>query len=687
MASLDLSQLGLDALVEREWLASNGLGGYSCSTVPGLNTRKYHGLLVAAMLPPVRRMVLLSRVEEFVRVNGWPFPLACSEYPGTIHPDGHRHLRAFGRHPYPRWAFQGEGWTIERGLRLLHGANTVVLSYTLLGGDHPVELELRPLLALRPIHELMYQWNGRLNAENRGRQQQRIPPTARTPEVFLAHDGAFDPDAYWYLNTIYRSEAQRGYSGLEDLWNPGIIRWALSPGQSVHFACSTDPIDLPEVLAQAEKQFAPRQAAFGAIHSSDEPLDALVRAAAQFVVSVPQESGAAPSVVAGYPWLAPSGRDALMAFAGLMLVPGRFDEAKGLLLSLAGRVRRGLIPTTYPEDGSAPVYDGADTSLWFINAVHQYLCYCPDDQVARQRLLESVVEIVRAYQHGTDLGIRLGTGGLLEVHAPGVATSWMDAHVDGWVVTPRTGRPVELNALWYNALRIAAELSDRAGRSVWAAGFAAQAAKMRQAFNDAFWNERSGCCYDVVSEHGHDPSVRPNQLLAMSLPFAVLEPSRFAAVLGVVMRDLRVPIGVRTLAPGDPAYQGRYAGDVVARDRAYHNGSAYAWLLGPLVGAYLRVHGKGEPARREALAMIQPCLDELTGNGLGCLRELFDGDAPHRPGGAVTSALNVGELLRCYAEDVLDLGPGPELNGTASVAAPVRPRSKRQPGRAMGGSG
>src|SRR5258706_2163757 len=259
--SQDLSVLSFETQLEREWLTTNGVGGFAASTIPGVNTRKYHGLLVAAMTPPVRQMVLLSRVEEFVHREGRSYPLSSSEYPGVIHPRGHEALRAFNPIPFPRWAYQGNGWTIEKQLRLLPGENTVCLSYTLLAADKSVEIELKPLFALRCVHDLMYQWNGRLLVESNGKGQayghHRIPPTSRTPEAFFAHDGKFHATPYWDLNTIYRREQERGYPGLEDVWMPGSVRWTLSPGQTVHFVCSTDPIDLNRVIPGGERDEAP----------------------------------------------------------------------------------------------------------------------------------------------------------------------------------------------------------------------------------------------------------------------------------------------------------------------------------------------------------------------------------------------------------------------------------------------
>lgn len=692
--TLDVSSLPFDELVGREWLATNGLGGYASSTVARLNTRKYHGLLVAALAPPVRRMVLLSRVEEIIYRDGWPFPLCCNEYPGTIHPEGHRHLRAFSYNPFPRWAYQGEGWTLEKSLHLLRGENTVCLAYTLLGGERPLDMELRPLLALRGIHDLMYQWQGRLTVEDALPRPQRegaddmqadvpcrthrVPPTGRTPEVFFAHDGTFEFDATWYFNTIYRREQERGYRGLEDLWMPGVIRYALSPGKTVYFICSADPVDLDRVIARVAARDAPviarsapkssstldyNSKAPGGNLPSDSTYCALARAAEQFIANIPREGPyGVVSVISKYPWGPPLGRDALIGFGGLFCATGRLDEGGALLTALADKLQNGLVPSESPEDVSALVYRGADVSLWFVHAVHQYLRHGGDETSVRRNLYEPVVEIIESYRAGTDLGIKVDGEGLVSTGQAGVATTWMDAGSPGAPVTRRAGKPVELNALWYNALCVASELCHRFGHTGRGEDFLAQARVVKESFNRRFWNPEWVCCYDVVDDDeqagSNDASIRPNQILAASLPFPVLDLDRHELVLEWAMTALLTPYGVRSLASDDPNYQGRSGGGIAARDRAHHNGSAFPWLLGPLVTAFVKVRGLGAASRAAASAMLRPSIDHLAGAGMGQLPELFDGNSPHAAGGAPASAAAIGEILRCYVEDVLDDNPG-----------------------------
>lgn len=720
--SFDVAAMPLEGMIGREWLATNGIGGYSSSTIPCVNTRKYHGLLVAAMAPPVRRMVLLSRAEETLHCDGWPHALSCNEYPGTFHPEGYRALRAFSAEPFPRWAYQADNWTLQKELCLLPGTNTVCLTYTLLAGQRPAFLEVRPLLALRPIHELSYQWNGKLAAESRGATSHRVPATARTPEVFFAHTGSFEAEPNWYLNTIYRREQERGYAGLEDVWSPGVIRFPLQAGQSVHFVCSSDPIDLEACVEQAERQgataskrvaaaaatvaggaapaplpaeagdrpglaTAPPLPVISALEAApravppsiveDQVVADLARAAEQFVVQVPGAGdGGAESVGAAvigqFPWSPPSGRSALAGFTGLFLATGRFAEGRAVLVSMTSHLDRGLLPSEFAETGAAaPVYQGADVALWFVNAVYAYLRYTGDEGTVSRHLLDPALSIITHYRRGTRLGIAADADGLLRTGEPGTPTTWMDAKIGDWVITPRQGRPVELNALWHNAVCTGAELATRFGRLTVADELGSLAYSVKLAFNRRFWNDPAQCCYDVVGDRGSDSSVRPNQLLAMSLLFPVLSLERQSAALERVMRDLVTPLGVRTLAPQDPAYCGRYGGNIIARDRAVHCGPAFPWLLGALVTAYLRVHGRGEGARREAAALLQPCIDHLRGDGVGQLPELFDGDSPQYPGGAVASALSVAEVLRAYHEDILNRAPAapPGCGGCAGADA------------------
>jgi predicted glycogen debranching enzyme len=363
-----------------------------------------------------------------------------------------------------------------------------------------------------------------------------------------------------------------------------------------------------------------------------------------------------------------------MGFCGLFLVTRKFAAGRTFLLGMIDRLVDGLLPSEYSETAAKPVYNGVDISLWFVNAVYQYFQYTGDIETVRKLLLDGVMQIIHWYREGTTLGIRADVDGLLETNQPGLPTTWMNAQADGWVVTPRGGKAVEINALWYNAIRIASDLSEKIGRFDRSDELTHFASVIKISFNTRFWNISTNCCYDVIDHLGADPSVRPNQLLAISLPFPVLTPNRFDAVLEKIRTELLTPFGLRTLSPTDHNYRGVYGGDVVSRDRAHHQGSVFPWLLGPMVTAYVKIHGRGEGARGEAEELLAACLKYVRSAGQGQLCELFDGDSPHRPGGAIASAISIAEILRCYHEDVLNKLPEPGTNVAIALAKnPVSP--------------
>ena len=447
MPVLDPRALPFDELINREWLITNGAGGYASSTVAGLNTRKYHGLLVAAMRPPVGRMVVLSRVEETVVCGAGvaACPLGCAEYPGVIHPRGHELLRAFDAHPYARWAYQGDGWTLEKSLRFSpSGPNDLVITWTLLGGAGELELHVRPLFALRSIHELSYQWSGRLESEmpeDRGGAV-RIPPTARTPAAYFSHDGIFQPRPDWYLSTIYRRERERGYAGLEDLWTPGTVSFRLAPGRAVHLAVSTEPIRLENALLEIRREEDRRQQAAGAATppGSESTMRLLNEAGERFFVwTSPTDAGAWTCIIPQFPWTPLAVRDILIATPGLLLAPGKLASARTLLTKLAGLVQDGLLPSELSETGEPPAYNAVDVALWYIHCVGEYLRYANGgDRESAARLMPVLRQIIDAYRTDVLAPHERGLGGSLAVFgyrvgmilSGGIALIWAEQW--GW---------------------------------------------------------------------------------------------------------------------------------------------------------------------------------------------------------------------------------------------------------------
>jgi predicted glycogen debranching enzyme len=410
----------------------------------------------------------------------------------------------------------------------------------------------------------------------------------------------------------------------------------------------------------------------------DEALETLLHAADSFVVSVPGEAAGerAVHVITQYPWSSPSGRTALVGFRGLFVIPGRLEEGRMLLLGLAGQMRDGLVPTEYAETGEGPSYLGTDTSLWFIDAVGEYFRRTDDEKTIRT-LFGAVEKIIDAYRHGSAPGIFCDSDGLVGMRLAGVAGSWMDAQVASWIVTPRQGRTVELNALWYNALMTARLLALKLGKKALAWQWEELAQRVQASFNRRFWNASLDCCYDVVEDYGFDASVRPNQIFAISLPHAVLAVERHRPVIQKVMEELLTPLGVRSLSPRDPAFQGHYGGNVVSRDRAQHQGSAYPWLLGPLATAYMKAWGRSEETIFRISQWLGACLDYMAGDGLGQICELFDGESPKAGRGAVASALGTAEVLRCYTQEIL---------GVAMAPRQARPGPSASPGTPVGSS-
>ena len=673
------ADLSFDDLLAREWLAVNHLGGYSSSTLCCLNTRKYHGLLVAATLPPVGRSVVLSRVEEFVQADNSIEALASNEYPGTVHPQGFRHLAAFSGEPYPRWAYRTPAWTIEKSLQLLHDRNAVILSYSLLTSASTVELELRPLLALRSIHSLGYQHDRAFKVA--ATSSSHTPPdfpgksfvvssSAGGPDVHFSHDGSAHGAAYWYLNQLYRREDQRGYACVEDLWSPCVIKWTLSPGQTVHLVCSLEPLTVQEATG-----IVTRQASLHDRHrlpAADPALELLSRAAGKFLARTSPAVHAeipAQRLHSDFPWGAPSIRSSLLALTGLTLVPGFIDECDHFLRYCASQMHAGFIPSDLDEFTAKPLFRGVDTSLIYIHAVHDFLKYTSPSgpsaapHPAESYWLDIFERILAAYDRpladiaSGDCSVAVDGDGLLVARCRSDANTWMDSKVNDWVVTPRAGRPVGLNALWHSALRITATRLKRLGRAVAAGRWEALAHRAKHAFPTRFWNAATDSCFDVVDDAWVDDAIRPDQLFAISLPFPALDDDRATRMLKTVRSKLLTPFGPRTLAPGHPAYIGRYEGNVLARDRAAYNGCVHPFLLAHFIRASVRLSARSPESIADARELLHPLLAYARGPGQGLLPELFSGDHPHSPGGAIASARSVGCLLQSFAEDVLGQRP------------------------------
>ena len=636
--------IDLDTALGKEWIEANGLGGWASSTIAGCHTRRYHGLLVAATRPPLGRMVLLSKLAETLTVGGQAFELDTNRYPGTVHPRGHDLLKSVTVEPMPVFVYEAGGVTLRKTVVAIHGENTTVVLYEVLEAEGAVSLELRPLIAFRDYHGLQ-RANDSLRFAHASFKDGvfRAAPYDNAPEMFLQATGTtFEARPDWYHRFEYQEEAARGLDAHEDLFCHGVFRREMAEGERIGVIVSTgDPAGRdPFALVDAER--GRRAKITGALAAKGEVVQTLAASADAFVVRRGEDLR---TVIAGYPWFTHWGRDTLIALPGLCLSTGRLDDAKKILRACARSVDSGMVPNRIGDEGEA-IFDAVDPTLWLFVAVHRYLEAGGDEAFVLEELLPVLADAVAWHDRGTRHGIRVDGDGFLRAGTPGVPLTWMDAKVGDWVMTPRDGKPVEVQALWHNALRILADLQKRAGAPAEAAILAERAKDVKDRFVEAFWHEAGSSLFDVIDDGRKDASIRPNQIFALSLPYALLPKEKAKGVLAVIEQKLLTPYGLRSLAPDDPSYRGRYEGGPAARDAAYHQGTVWSWLLGPYIDALVKTHGApGKTKARKALTGLVPHLQEA---GLGTISEIFDGDAPHTPRGCPAQAWSVGEALRVF---------------------------------------
>lgn len=641
----------LAAAASHEWLETNGLGGFSSSTIIGLNTRRYHGLLTGATKPPVGRVVMLSKLEEVLVIDGHRFELSTNQYPGAVHPQGYQYQTGFRLDPFPVFTFEVDGYRLEKTVFMVQGENTVVVEYELRPLSQgplvvPITLELRPLVAFRDYHSLTHE-NGAINTLVRlNNGVATIKPYADLPELHFAHDArAIDTKGDWYRSFQYIVEQERGLDLAEDLFNPFSLSFDLSGNAGrARIIASTEPHDVAEGDGLREQEVTRRQTIAG--DSVNPLIRALTAAADQFIVA----RATGNTIIAGYHWFSDWGRDTMIALPGLLLATGRTETAKSVLLEFAQHVDQGMLPNRFPDAGETPEYNTVDATLWFFEAVRALLQYTGDEEFVRQNLYGVLADIIDWHVKGTRYNIQVDEDGLLYSGESGVQLTWMDAKVGDWVITPRPGKPVEIQALWYNALRVMEALATRFGDEPGRTRYAEMADRARDSFGPLFWNDRAGCLYDVVNGAERDGSIRPNQLFAVSLTNSLVTTAQAQQILNVVERELLTPRGLRTLSPNDPRYAGRYLGDPRRRDSVYHQGTVWPWLMGAFITAQVKVFGN---AGRERAARWLENFSEHFGQAcLGQVSEIFDGDAPHSPRGCVAQAWSVSELLRAAVEDV-----------------------------------
>jgi len=636
------------ASLRREWLETNGLGGWASSTISGAHSRRYHGLLVAAAKPPVGRTVLLSKLEEALEIDGKRIELGCNVYPGAIHPKGYEYLESFTKDLFPVFVYKAEGIHLQKTIAAVHGENTTLVIYQVLDAASSFSFELLPLVAGRDYHSLTHVNDVIRREAGFDNHIFHVRSYDGIPELFIATPGgSYEPKPYWFFNFQYVVEQARGLDFSEDLFNYGVFKWTLKAGDIIPIIISTlDPAgrNAVELLYKERER---RVSIIDRLPAKNSISTALALAADQFVVRRGEDLR---TIIAGYHWFTDWGRDTMVALPGITLVNGRFDDARSILRAFSESVSRGMLPNRFPDTGQAAEYNTVDAALWFFVAVHKYLQYTNDQQFVLS-LLPVLNDIIEWHCRGTRYNIHVDADGLLYAGQAGIQLTWMDAKIGDWVVTPRQGKAVEINALWYNALKIISDISSQTGAEEIALNYERRAGQAKERFNEVFWNEEDQCLFDYIDGDYRDGAIRPNQIFALSLPFPLLSNERALAVLEVVEKELLTPFGLRSLSPRHPDYRPRYAGDQFSRDSAYHQGTVWGWLLGPFISALVRV--RGPAGKSQAKEIIKNLACHFSDAGIGTVSEIFDADPPHEPCGCVAQAWSVAEVMRAYLEDVL----------------------------------
>ena len=618
-----------------EWLVTNGIGGYASGTVAGANTRRYHGLLVASFKPPAQRMVLMAALEEWLLSEGSdPVGLSAQEYwDGTVFPDGFRGLSSVeleGMTPAFSWRVKNR--TIEKRVRMEQGINRTLITYRLLEGN-PARLRLQPLFAHRDYHA-QRRGQGSFTLAESG-EGWMVEADGVRSHIQVRPGATIQSRPDWYWRALHRAERERGLDDEEDLFTPGAIEVSLVEGTEVAVIVGTDPVPEGWQIPESKEPTA----------GSDELVTQLKAAADQFLVvrgaGDAPPAGSSRSVLAGYHWFVDWGRDTTISLPGLTLSTGRTLEARLLLSTLMRFLDQGLLPNRFPDAGDTVEYNTIDATLWLFQAIHAYHAATGDWDFILERL-SSLEEIVDWHLAGTHHGIKVDErDGLLAGGEEGMALTWMDARVGDWVVTPRRGKPVEINALWFNALQLTADWCARAQRP--SNRYRQMALQAQQSAAERFWDQERGYLFDVIdTAEGDDSSLRPNQLLALGLVYPLVEGEHALSALDHVTARLLTPFGLRTLSPDDPRYEFRYQGDQRSRDAAYHMGTVWPWLLGPYIDAVKRLHADPVPV----MTLLGAFTDHLSRAGLGSISEIFEPEPPYRPVGCIAQAWSVAEILR-----------------------------------------
>jgi predicted glycogen debranching enzyme len=674
--SIVQEKLAFEEAIRKEWLVTNGLGGYAASTVLGLNTRKYHGLLVAALNPPGDRTVCLAKLDEDILVGNSIYRLGANEFCNAIFPQGYQFLKEFVISPFPKYTYVLPSVEVKKTIFMPKGKNAVTALYKVLNlSASEAKIRVYPLLTCRHFHTVIDRQRNPLFFKQKHKDTE-IEVASDFPQATIASRstaGKFIEKAAWIEHLHYREEAKRGESNIDDCYQPGYIEVQIPNNGERNFAITTvASIDSQksnkilsalgntvfEVNAQLKSETMKWQNLIDSFYTSHDAMPAsdwlnwILLAADSFLVEWNAKKNA---IIAGYYWFETWGRDTFVTLPGLLLTTARFEAARRILLDFMRRSSRGLIPNFVQDKSGESAYNTVDATLWYINAILQYVKYTGDFEFVNQQLWKGLKAIIDSHEKGTEFGIFLDGDNLL---AHGPQLTWMDAQDNGKAVTPRAGKAVEIQALWYNALKTMQFLANKFREINLSEQYGHKASEAQKSFNAKFWNNKAGCLFDVVKAVVVDAAIRPNQIIAVALDFSMLNNERSEKILDVVQHELVTPNGLRTRAPTDPKYVGKYYGARRSRDQAYHNGTVWPWLLGPFVTALLKTKGYGRKWLEYAEKLLLPLfIHQIQEAGLGTLSEIFDGDEPYAPRGCIAQAWSVAEPFRAYVEDISRIRP------------------------------
>ena len=653
--------------IKREWAVTNGIGGYAGSSMIGAHSRTHQGYLIASLHAPIERYLVFSKINETATVGTKTVSFETSQHRAsgkTVYTEGQKFLTSFIYDGSVHYAYETDNFSFEKHITLKRNANVCAVSYELAAGDSDCTFTLTPLFNYREHSESSTPDTLRFDTFTEDRTFYLVPEKNKDIAIrFQTSEGTFSKRENVYdIDMQLQIEVDLETDGLDCHYCPVDLSIAVPANttKKVSILCSIGdvnerpaPVSATEAFSILEENARCHAELFAKAGYRDSFANQLVLASDQFLTY--RESTKMMTVLAGLPWFTDWGRDTMIAFTGLTLCTKRFKEAEEILLTFARYIRHGIVPNMFPDDNMPPLYNTVDASLWYFYAVYQYLHYNPAAEAeafVKEQIFPHLKEIVSAYEKGTDFSIYMEDDGLIHAGSGLDQITWMDVRVGDWVATPRHGKPVEINALWYNALRIMESLCEKFDED--ASAYRTRANQVKESFNAKFWDSSNQCLFDVVDGDEPDDHIRPNQIYAVSLPFSLLPEEQEKAVVALVEKELFVGCGLRSLAPDHPDYHGIYCGALAKRDAAYHQGTAWGFLLGGFFSAYMKVNHHSSSAAENAVHMLEPVRKHLSDSGcIGSISEIFDGDAPHNPRGCYAQAWSVGEVLRCYCEDIL----------------------------------